>query len=193
MRCPGCGIVLDPGGQFCGQCGAQSPYLPPRFAEAERHYAALRARHEAGELDEATFHDEVRKLLIADGHGGHWMVGTDGGDWFWYDGRAWVRRDPPPATAEQPPPPVGVPASPAAAAASIPTSIPTPLTSVAAPARPPPPPEAAPSVATAVPTARPSPQRWVAASLGVLAVVVILAAVVWWLAWLSSRPPVILW
>lgn len=167
MRCTGCGMVLDPGGKFCGHCGAPYPQLPPRFAEVEWRYAALRARHEAGELDEAAFHAEVHRLLIEDGHGGHWMVGEDGGDWFWYDGRQWVRRDPPRAVPGQPP--------------AAPAPVAPPPAAAAGPARP-----AASPAAMAVPAAQPAGGRWLAAGLGALAVVAILAAAVWWLVFLTS-------
>ena len=58
MKCTKCGVELALEDKFCGECGAprpqpspeRSPRVPPRFAEAERRFAALRASYQAGEL-----------------------------------------------------------------------------------------------------------------------------------------------
>ena len=124
MKCINCGSELGPGDRFCGECGAPRPQLPPRFAEAEQRFAALRARYQAGELDDAAYEAELQKLVIEDGAGGYWMLGADSGEWYWYDGQQWVRRDPPLAAApvERPqawlaPSPAVAPLMPAAAPA----------------------------------------------------------------------------
>jgi hypothetical protein len=73
--------------------------LPPRFAEAVRRFAPLRARYQAGELDDVAYDVELQKLVVEDDTGGYWMLGADSGAWYWYDGEQWVRRDPPLAAA----------------------------------------------------------------------------------------------
>jgi hypothetical protein len=83
--------------------------MPPRFAEAERHFATLRARYQAGELDEAAYDAELQRLVIEDDAGDYWMLGADSGQWYWYDGEQWVRRDPTPPDAPVQPPPPGPP------------------------------------------------------------------------------------
>jgi hypothetical protein len=99
VQCTQCGTELSPDDSFCRKCGAPRPQLSPRFAEAARRFAALRARYQAGGLDDATYDAELQKLVIVDGAGGRWMIGAESGAWFWHDGRQWVRRDPPPVEA----------------------------------------------------------------------------------------------
>jgi len=69
--------------------------MPPRFAETERRFAVLRAGYQTGELDGAAYETELQKLVVVDDTGGYWMLGADSGEWYWYDGQQWVRRDPP--------------------------------------------------------------------------------------------------
>jgi hypothetical protein len=85
--------------------------MPPRFAEAERRFAVLRARYQAGELDDAAYDAELQRLVIEDDAGDHWVVGAESGEWYWYDGEQWVHRDPPATEdmAERPSPEVPAP------------------------------------------------------------------------------------
>jgi len=46
-------------------------------------------------MDKETFQTEAQKLIIEDQEGQHWALGGKGGVWYWYNGSAWVRRDPP--------------------------------------------------------------------------------------------------
>jgi hypothetical protein len=78
------------------------PPVPPAaravmspFARAEQRLAELQAAYRSGRLDQAAFQAEVQKLVIQDQGGQHWALGGEGGVWYWYDGSAWVRRDPP--------------------------------------------------------------------------------------------------
>jgi hypothetical protein len=96
---------LVPNARFCGTCGASSSGLLPRFAEAKQRFRTLQERYRDGELGDAAYDAELEKLVIED-ETGAWMMGAESGDWYWYDGRAWVRREPP--RAAQPPPPPGV-------------------------------------------------------------------------------------
>jgi parallel beta-helix repeat protein len=94
MNCTNCGAELAPGDSFCGRCGTPRPRVPPRFAEVERRFAALRARYQAGELSNADYNAELQRLVVEDDTGGHWMLSADGDEWYWHDGQQWVRRDP---------------------------------------------------------------------------------------------------
>jgi hypothetical protein len=121
MKCTNCGAELASEDRFCGECGAPRPQLPPRFAEAEQRFTALRARYQVGELDDAAYEAELQKLVVVDSSGGYWMLGADSGEWYWYDGQQWARRDPPLAgvAVERPqarpaPPPAVAPPMPAA-------------------------------------------------------------------------------
>jgi hypothetical protein len=67
--------------------------LPP-FAEAERQYADLCARCEAGELDQDGLRAELQKLTVLAEDGAYWSIGEDG-EWYRYEDQEWVRREPP--------------------------------------------------------------------------------------------------
>lgn len=95
QQCPQCGAELAPGGTFCSVCGAPRRQLPAHFAEAERRFAALPARYQAGELDDAAYRAELQGLVVQDQAGDYWTPGGEAGEWHSYDGRQWVPRDPP--------------------------------------------------------------------------------------------------
>ena len=95
MRCRQCGAMIEPSGQFCGDCGASVPPRPQRYAAAAKSYEALRALLEAGRLTREAYLAELQKLILQDAAGSFWMLGAETGDWYWHDGRRWVRRDPP--------------------------------------------------------------------------------------------------
>ena len=109
MRCRQCGALVEPSGQFCGDCGAPVPPLPRRYAAAAKSYEALRALLEAGRLTREAYLAELQKLVLQDAAGRFWMLGAETGDWHWHDGRQWVRRDPP--AIEPPPRPPAPPAA----------------------------------------------------------------------------------
>nr|MBC8248502.1 zinc-ribbon domain-containing protein [Anaerolineales bacterium] len=95
MRCTKCGAELAPEDKFCGECGAPRPRLPAHFEAAEREFAALKARYEAGELSEAEYDAELEKLVIQDEAGAEWILGAGTGQGYRYDGQPWGRADPP--------------------------------------------------------------------------------------------------
>ena len=104
MRCADCGTVLGPDEKFCGKCGAPRPQLEARFVEAQRRFTELSTRHEAGQLDEATYEAELQELYLEDGAGSYWMFVVDSNEWNWYDRDQWVQRDPPLAEVAAKPP-----------------------------------------------------------------------------------------
>ena len=79
MKCTNCGAELAPEDRFCGECGVPRPQLPPRFAEAERRFAPLRARYQAGALNDAAYDAELQKLIVEDDIGDYRMLGADSG------------------------------------------------------------------------------------------------------------------
>jgi hypothetical protein len=170
MRCTKCGAELAPGDKFCGECGAprlqrspeQSRGVPSRFAEAERRFATLHAGYQAGELDRAAYEAELQKLIVTDSSGGYWMLGADGGGWYWYDGQQWLRRDPPQAGRAVERPQVWPKPSPAAF----------------------------PVMSAAPPTKRELPWKWIAVGCGGLLVVTVVVigtlAVAGLLPWISA-------
>ncbi|MBN1641204.1 MAG: zinc-ribbon domain-containing protein [Anaerolineae bacterium] len=120
MKCTQCGAEIRPADRFCGRCGAPRPQLPPAFAQAQARMEQLQALYAAGQVDAAAFEVRRRDLTVQGPEGGYWSPG--GGDtWYWYDGSAWVEREPPLVGAFTPaytPPPPGAPVErPAAPAA----------------------------------------------------------------------------
>jgi hypothetical protein len=93
--CSQCGHPIHMGEKFCSQCGSSSVPLPPPFDFVQEAFLRLRALHRAGRMDSATYREELGKLVIQDGSGGFWMPGVESGEWFWFNGSEWIRRDPP--------------------------------------------------------------------------------------------------
>jgi hypothetical protein len=103
MRCQNCGSEIGATDQCCGHCGAPRPELPAHFAQAETRLEALHARLQAGQIDRATFEAQRQALTVRGPDGSHWSPGG-GGCWYWYDGTAWVERQPPTETGGPPTP-----------------------------------------------------------------------------------------
>jgi hypothetical protein len=82
MKCTNCGARLFPEDKFCGDCGAPRPQVPARFAEAKRQFAALRAHHQAGELDAKAYRAGLRQLVVEDAAGDYCGLGADSGEWY---------------------------------------------------------------------------------------------------------------
>jgi hypothetical protein len=79
--------------------------LPPQFAEIYQKYLALKVAHDSGQLDDTAYQREILTLVFTDHQGQSWWVNGEG-DWFWSDGQAWVRREPPVYTPQAQPPPI---------------------------------------------------------------------------------------
>jgi hypothetical protein len=94
MRCTNCAAELAPEDAVCRECGTPRPQLSPRFAEVEQRAALLRARREAGEIDDEQLSAEAQKLMLQDDSGGYWTFSLDG-HWYRHDGQAWVADEPP--------------------------------------------------------------------------------------------------
>ena len=94
-RCEQCEAELVPERPFCGDCGAAAYRLPASLVEARSRHAALLARYRAGQLDPDNYELERRYLIAQDAVGRQWAPGDIPGEWRWYDGGKWVRRDPP--------------------------------------------------------------------------------------------------
>jgi hypothetical protein len=64
------------------------------FEEADRRYALLKGRHEAGEITEEEFDEQLKRLIIQDEEGCWWSKSRKSGQWHYHDGRTWVRGTP---------------------------------------------------------------------------------------------------
>lgn len=69
--------------------------MTDRFREVETAIDALRGRHSRGEISQREYIDALRKLRIRDDRGRFWTQGVQSGQWYCYDGRDWVRAEPP--------------------------------------------------------------------------------------------------
>ncbi len=65
------------------------------FEEAERRYAELKRRHEAGEIDEEELDAERQRLVVRDDEGRWWAKCWETGEWLYHDGSAWIEGTPP--------------------------------------------------------------------------------------------------
>src|SRR5215211_819868 len=69
--------------------------------EADRRYADLRRQYESGNLSPDEFKTQVsNEIFVLDSEGGVWTKDPQTGDWYYYDGRTWDQRTPPPVYRE---------------------------------------------------------------------------------------------
>lgn len=92
---------------------AQNPYgqssgLPPDFLELERRLTVIKDQYRRGELDDQAYQSAVQALTVQDAAGNTWWLAGEAGVWQRWDGRQWVRANPPsgsvmpaPATPEE--------------------------------------------------------------------------------------------
>jgi hypothetical protein len=69
------------------------------FLETYRKYEALQDAYQFGYIDFQKFQDELAKLEIQLDNGDLWRLSEEG-YWYWYDGTAWVQREPPKTSAK---------------------------------------------------------------------------------------------
>jgi ribosomal protein L37E len=65
------------------------------FGEVETAFLVLRRRFRSNEISRREFIDQLKKLRLRDGQGHFWMIGAQSGKWYFFDGREWVRSEPP--------------------------------------------------------------------------------------------------
>ncbi|MDH7512316.1 MAG: zinc ribbon domain-containing protein [Clostridiales bacterium] len=65
------------------------------FRDAEISFQALRRQFRSKEISRREFIDRLKKLRLRDSQGRFWMIGAQTGKWYYFDGHAWVRADPP--------------------------------------------------------------------------------------------------
>jgi len=58
-------------------------------------FNTLKTRFQAGEISRQEFIDEMKRLRIKDNRGRFWMIGAQTGKWYFFDGKDWIRADPP--------------------------------------------------------------------------------------------------
>ncbi len=65
------------------------------FRDVEISFQALRRQFRSKEISRREFIDRLKKLRLRDSEGRFWMIGAKTGKWYYFDGRAWVKADPP--------------------------------------------------------------------------------------------------
>lgn len=65
-----------------------------RIEELERRYQILAGDFRAGKIDEVTFALALDKLQFQDEWGRYWMIGSQTGAWYCYDGQDWRQANP---------------------------------------------------------------------------------------------------
>ena len=64
------------------------------FQEADRRYVEIKRRHEAGELAQEEFDEQLKQLMVQDDEGRWWAKSRRSGEWHYHDGNSWVRGTP---------------------------------------------------------------------------------------------------
>jgi hypothetical protein len=65
------------------------------FQEAERRFRELRRQYDAGMITSSQFDEQREQLKVQDQQGRWWAKGRGEDDWYFHDGRTWVRANPP--------------------------------------------------------------------------------------------------
>jgi hypothetical protein len=93
------------------------------FQEADRRYAEIKRRHEAGTLTDEEYDEQLKQLMVQDQEDRWWSKSRKTGEWHYYDGTAWIKDTPPgyepPQAAPQ------APSSPRGEASTTPAQAPT--------------------------------------------------------------------
>lgn len=71
---------------------------PRIFVEAEKEFAKLKDRFEAGTLSEADLKARLQDLMVQDAQGRWWVIGYETGRWYVRVGEEWIQRRPPQET-----------------------------------------------------------------------------------------------
>ena len=65
------------------------------FEEADRRYAELKRLHEAGEITQEEFDEQLKRSMVQDEGGRWWSKSRKSGEWHYNDGNAWIPGTPP--------------------------------------------------------------------------------------------------
>ncbi|MGD8731724.1 MAG: hypothetical protein PVH92_07590, partial [Anaerolineales bacterium] len=79
---------------------AQDPHqstsgFPPEFSKLEQRLNLLKEQYRRGDLSDEAYQSAVQALTIQDSSGTTWWLGGESGLWQRWDGRQWVRDNPP--------------------------------------------------------------------------------------------------
>ena len=69
--------------------------IDKRFQIVESNFERLHQKFIRGELNREQFAESLKKLRLFDEQGRCWMLGAQSGQWYFYDGKNWVKAEPP--------------------------------------------------------------------------------------------------
>jgi hypothetical protein len=90
-------------GPGAAQAGAPASQVQPggffqvdeRFTQVEAEVARLNQELAADHLPADKFREQMQALMVQDEKGSWWMIGSETGAWYCYDGSSWVQSNPP--------------------------------------------------------------------------------------------------
>ncbi len=65
-----------------------------KFKETENKYIELKSLLEFGSISSEELKQKLKKMMIKDDDGNYWMIGSNTGKWYIYDGTDWKEKDP---------------------------------------------------------------------------------------------------
>lgn len=69
--------------------------MEDHFKDVEEAFDRIKKQFRAEEISRREFIDRLKKLRLRDEQGRFWMIGAQSGKWYFFDGKSWVRADPP--------------------------------------------------------------------------------------------------
>lgn len=64
------------------------------FERVEARFAELKGELSRGNITAEEMRNELKELMIKDEVGNYWMIGGKSGQWYYYNGSKWIRKDP---------------------------------------------------------------------------------------------------
>ncbi len=65
------------------------------FKDLEVTFEELRKKFRSKDISRQEFIEQLKELQLKDAEGHFWMIGAQSGKWYYYDGKNWIRSDPP--------------------------------------------------------------------------------------------------
>ena len=65
-----------------------------KFKETENKYISLKSLLESGSISSEELKLKLKKMMIKDDVGNYWMIGSNTGKWYIYNGTDWKEKDP---------------------------------------------------------------------------------------------------
>ncbi|HOI44428.1 MAG TPA: hypothetical protein PLX50_02305 [Candidatus Aminicenantes bacterium] len=69
--------------------------MDKQFRDVEATFNELKRQFRFGEISQREFIDRLKQLRIKDPNGRFWMIGAQSGRWYVFEGKDWVKAEPP--------------------------------------------------------------------------------------------------